>query len=149
MEPMAAGAQTPGRMPALLPLAAAAVAVVLVGVVVGGALTREGIVETVAGKGGLVEVHLGTGVIVVGRFEGSSEGFLHLSLAATITSQPAASGQPAAFLVELLSVDPYDLAGEALIPHEQVLLVGPVAAGSSLEAAYRQAIGGPIPTPSP
>jgi hypothetical protein len=131
-------------------LVAAAMGVIAVGIAAGVFLTRgAGGLERIADEGQLVEVHVGTGDILVGIFQGDADGFVHLSLAATITAEPAASGQPPAFRVRLLSVDPYDLEGEVLIAREQVLLAGPVAAGSPLEDAYRQALGEPGETPSP
>jgi hypothetical protein len=111
-------------------------------------LTRPSAVDSLTARGHLMEVHLATGVILVGRFEGSSDGFLHLSLAATITTS-GSTPETAQNVVELLSLDPYDLAGDILIAHQQVLLAGPVAAGSALENAYRQALGEPAPTGKP
>jgi len=150
MEQMATGEQSPRPMPALLPLAAVAVAVIAVGIIAGVVLTGgEGGLARIADEGQLVEVHVATGDILVGIFEGDADGFIHLSLAATITTEPAASGEPPAFRVRLLGVDPFDLEGAVLIAREQVLLAGPVAAGSPLEDAYRQALGEPVATPSP
>lgn len=147
MEPMATGEPSPRRMPARL-LVATAVVVIAVGVAAGVFLTRgAGGLERIADEGQLVEIHIGTGDILLGIFEGEADGFVHLSLAATITTEPAASGEPPAFRVRLLGVDPYDLEGDVLIAREQVLLAGPVAAGSPLEDAYRQALGEPIPSP--
>ena len=133
----------------LAPWVAAGIVVALAGIVLGGSLVRSGIVETVANRGDLLEVHLSTGVILVGRFQESSEGFLRLSLAANITSGPVATDDEPQFVVQLLNVDPYDLAGEVLVAHEQVLLAGPVAVGSSLARAYQQALGEPVSTPVP
>jgi len=134
-----------------------AVVVVLLAGLAFGRLVGSGPVSRLSGGGGLYEVHLASGSVYLGFIASETDGYLRLSApAAVVPDSEDSTGSR--FLVQLLDGDPYDIGGDALIPTEQVALIGVVGADSGLAAAYRQASGqapggtdaaSPSPSPTP
>ncbi|MCI0583584.1 MAG: hypothetical protein L0227_11975 [Chloroflexi bacterium] len=133
----------------LLVLVAAAV-IALVGIRAGLWLVSPGPAAELTADG-LAQIQT-TSATYVGRIVDDDGAYLRVADPAIIRPE---SGEPdARLLVQLLTAEPFNVAGEILIGREQVVLVGAVAAGSGLETAYRQATGdlpqptNPTPAPS-
>jgi hypothetical protein len=131
----------------LLALALAA-ALLYLGLRIGRELTQPGPAARFAVPGALQELQLADGSVYVGRIVADEDDYLRLAGAAIVRPEQAQAGQAGRLLVVLVSADPQDIAGDLLIPRDQVLYVGNVAPNSGLETAYRQATG-ELPQPSP
>ncbi len=137
------------RLPSLrrvgIAIATVVVGLVLViaGIRVGLAVLGPSPIARTMADGGLHEIHILGGTVYLGRIVSDDGGMLRVRDPAIVREQaaPTASSEPAGaqLVVQSLVVDPYDLAGEVLIPIDQVSLIGVVAPGSSLEVAYVQA----------
>jgi hypothetical protein len=131
----------------LLALALAA-ALLYLGVRIGRELTQPGPAARFAAPDALQELQLADGSVYVGRVVADEDGYLRLAGAAIVRPEQAQAGRSPRLLVVLVAADPQDIAGDLLIPREQVLYIGNVAASSGLETAYRQATG-ELPQASP
>jgi hypothetical protein len=147
------------RLPSVRQLALAAVAIVAIAVIVflgvrlGSQLASGGAVSLVAVDGGIQEIHILGGAVYVGRITSDADGAIRVAGPALVlsdtTSSPAPDSGGQRLVVRALFTDPYDLQGDVLIPRDQVVLVGNITPGSSLEAAYLQAVEGVGPSGSP
>lgn len=133
-------------------LVVAALVLLAVGIRVGIGLLSPGPAADFGRDTGLQQV-LTTANTFVGRVV--SDDGTYVRLAGPAIVRDASSSGSSQLVVQLLTVDPFDLDGDILIPRSQVVLVGNVTAGSGLETAYRQATGelptptlGPTPTPT-
>ena len=126
----------------------AAVLIVIVGLRIGGALLGPGGAKALSAGGALQEIHTTQGVYV-GQVVAEDESYITLRTPAIVREEPAADGATGSgrILVILLAADPYFVAGDVVLPRDQVVLVGNVMTGSPLETAYRQATG-ELPAPS-
>jgi hypothetical protein len=80
----------------------------------------------------------------LGRVVSDRDGYVRLTGPAIIRTQPAPSGSPDGeqqVVVQLLQSEPYGVAGDLLIPREQVLAIANVADDAGLRDAYAQASG--------
>lgn len=128
-------------------LAGLAVALLVGGVVVG-ALLRGDPVDRLAPPGALMEIHLADGSVYLGDLTSQTDDYLELAGPAVVVAG-AAEGDAATYRVIPLAEDPYFVVGPALLSREQVTLVGAVAAGSSVERAYQDAMAEGAPESSP
>ena len=103
---------------------------------------------SLAPRGSLIEVHLTDGTVYLGDLVGDEGGYLRLEAPAVVLPETAEGGA-ASYRVTALTADPYGLVGPVIIPREQATLIGAVAAGSSIEGAYLDAMSGAQPSPSP
>lgn len=133
---------------------AVALAVVFVGVRLGGTMLSPSSIMRLAAEGDLHEVQLLGGAVYLGTIVEDDGDALRLARPAVVRQEqaPAASdgsgGQRT--VVQRLSTDPFGIAADVLIPLDQVTLVGVVEPSSSLARAYDQATGvTPTPAASP
>lgn len=152
LDPAPCAAHGPQRR--LMPLAAAVIAVVAIiwlGSIVGTTFFGSGVASRLAGQG-VAEIHVTGDAIYLGTIVSDRDGYLRLAQPAILIPDADSDTAGPQLLVQLLILDPYDLAGDVLIASDQVTLVGPVIPGSGLEQAYRQATGqttSESPTASP
>jgi hypothetical protein len=148
----------PSARRAALAIATLVVGAVLVlgGIRLGLALLGPSPVDQVTITGSVQEIHVLGGTVYIGRIVSDDGGILRVAEPATLRPGATPSSSPAAegpgLVVQSLVVDPYDLAGDVLIPLEQVTLMGNVVPGSGLAQAYTQALAslaGPPASPSP
>jgi hypothetical protein len=135
------------RIGQLVLLVALGIALVYLGLKVGQALTDPGAARRLADPGKLQEVQLADGSVYVGALVGEEGDYLRLAGPAIIQSDQGQGGQQGQLVVQLMAAEPRSIAGELLIPRDQVLYLGNVTSGSGLETAYRQATG-QLPRPS-
>lgn len=124
-----------------------AVTIVMLGLVAGGALRDQGF-RALAPGGSLFQVQLSGGAVYVGDLVNESDDLLTLGAPAVVL-QDSSQGSQTTYRVVPLSAEPHSLAGSVLIPRNQVMIVGVVAAGSPIERAYLDAMTHTGPTPSP
>jgi hypothetical protein len=117
-----------------------------IGVVVGGLLSRGGPMA-MAPAGSLYEAHLVDGSVYLGELTGDTGGYVELSAPAIVL--PEGGGDESTYRVVSLTNDPYAIVGPVLIPREQILVIGAVAARTSIEQAYLDAIAKGTMSPSP
>lgn len=121
------------------------------GALLGSRLVTPGLAQRIAGASDLFEIHTATGSFIVGSYRGEDDEFIRIALPASVAPDPDNDEQ---YTVTLLAENPFDLAGEIVVAKEQLVLAGPVAAGSALETGYWDAISGaaatsPGPTDAP
>lgn len=132
----------------VLGAAAGAIALLWLGLWTG-SLLRGGPVDRLAPEGSLVEVHLVDGTVYLGGVRDAGSDYLALANPAVVLPKAGDSASNT-FIIQPLSGDPYDIHGMVLIPRGQVALIGGVAAGSGLAAAYDDAMRGGAPeSPAP
>lgn len=112
-----------------------------------GSLVRPVGPTSLAPSGSLIEVHTTDGTVYLGDLVDDADGYLRLEAPAVVL--PEAAAEAASYRVVPLSADPYGLVGPVIVPREQAMLIGAVAAGSSIERAYLDAVGGAAPSASP
>jgi hypothetical protein len=98
----------------------------------------------------VVELHLQSGAVLIGQLVAEDGDYLRLRLPASLTA-PDTGGEPdgGKWTVRMLASDPFAIAGDVLVPSDQIAFIGAVAGQSGIAAAYRQAAGGaPVPVPS-
>lgn len=122
-------------------------ALVALGILIGSLLSPAGPMS-LAPSGSLIEVHTTDGTVYLGDLVDDGDGFLRLEAAAVVLPE-SGTGGTATYRVTPLSADPYALVGPVIIPRESATLVGAVAAGSTIEQAYRDAMNGGGPSGSP
>ena len=133
-----------------------AVLVLLLGIRLGSSLLSPSAVMELAGEGQLQQVQLVGGAVYLGTIAGDDGDTLRLTRPAIVRQEqaPVASGTTGGprIVVQSLATDPYGIAGDVLIPLDQVLLIGVVQPSSSLGGAYGEAMGltlAPSAAPSP
>lgn len=133
---------------------AAVAALLIVGIGVGNRLLTADPLTRLAEQGAIQQVRVIAGVVYVGRVTSADRGFVRLADPAIVRQGGRGNAGSAApqLVVEGLKVEPYDVAGELVIPVESIEWAGAVRPGSGLEAAYRQAVGQlpaePVASPS-
>jgi hypothetical protein len=130
------------RAAGTIALVAVAASILLLGWTVGGRLVGGGPVARLA-SGSVVELHLQNGEVLVGQLVSEDGDYLRLRSPASLTA-PAGVPSPnnVRWVVRMLRNDPFSIASDVLVPHDQIAFLGAVAAPSSLAAAYIQAAGG-------
>lgn len=125
-----------------------AVVILVAGVILGAIVLRPADSGTVAQPGSLVEIRTGDGSWLVGVLVSEDSEVIRLSSPAEVRQVAAPSGSTQ-YQVAMLSGDPYQLAGDAVIARAQVAWLGNVAAGSSLESAYASVLQASLASPTP
>lgn len=140
-----------GRLAILVAAIIAAIVVVIVGIRVGQGMNQRPETLQLAGAGPLQAVYLANGSVYLGAIVGDDGTDLRLAGGAVIRAHPGASGEPGVLAVDLLTVTPFNLVGDVLIPKAQIALIANVQPGSDVANAYLRAAGagGPGPSPSP
>lgn len=125
-----------------------AVLIVFVGLRLGGSLLGPAGAQALSTGSGLQEIHTTQGVYV-GQLVKEDDSYLSLRTPAVVREAQDADGGSGSgrILVILLASEPYYIAGDVVLPRDQVILVGNVTPGSPLDTAYRQATG-ELPPPS-
>lgn len=129
-------------------------ALLMIGITVGNRLFAADPIQRLTVQGAIQQVGLRTGAVYVGRVIGADGGYVRVADPAIIRQTGADSSASAAprLVVEGLTAEPYDVAGELVIPVESIEWAAAVRPGSGLEAAYRQAVGQlpavPVASPS-
>jgi hypothetical protein len=126
---------------------ALAIALLYLGLRIGRALTEGGPAARFAAPGALQEIQLADGSFYLGRIVADEDDYVRLAGAAIVRSDQAQGGGGSRLIVQLVVAEPQSIAGDLLVPREQILYIGNVAANSGLETAYRQATG-ELPQPS-
>jgi hypothetical protein len=130
-------------------LVALAAGILLLGWILGGRLVGGGPVARLA-SGAVIELHLQGGAVLIGQLVAEEGDYLRLRSPASLTA-PAAGAEPdgGQWTVRMLGSDPFAVAGDVLVPSDQITFLGAVAAQSGIAAAYRQAAGGATLEPLP
>lgn len=121
----------------------AIVVLALVGLRLGTALLSPGPAVQFSSLTDLQQVQTPAGTYL-GRVVSDQDGYLRVASPAIIRTQPAPSGSPDGeqqVVVQLLQTEPYGVAGDLLIPRDQVLAIANVADDAGLRDAYAQAAG--------
>lgn len=122
--------------------------IIVLGLLLGTLVFRANPISTLVGTG-LGEIHTVDNEVYVGTILEERNGYVLVGAPAKIVADPGSDTAAPRLLVQMLAVDPYDLAGTILMRADKIVLMGRVAPGSGLEAAYRDATGEGSPTPSP
>lgn len=145
---------SPRRVIGTVGTLAAVGALLMIGIAVGNRLFAADPVARLTGQGAIQQVRVTTGAVYVGRAIGVDGNYVRLADPA-IVRQSGTDNSPSTapqLVVENLTVEPFDVAGELVIPVESIEWAAAVRPGSGLEAAYRQAIGQlpavPVASPS-
>jgi hypothetical protein len=139
---------SPARVAKAVVAIAAAVLIVIVGLRIGGSLLGPAAAKALSAGGALQEIHTTQG-LYVGQVVAEDESYISLRTPAVVREEQATDGGTPSgrILVILLASEPYYVAGDVVLPRNQVVLVGNVTPGSPLDTAYRQATG-ELPAPS-
>jgi hypothetical protein len=128
------------------------VALMLIGIAIGTRILAPDPVTGLTAAGGVQQVRVNGGAVYLGAVTRSGDAYIRIGAPATIRQNPTASGASPGpgLVVEALTIEPYDIAGDLVIPIDSIEWVSAVRPGSGLEAAYRQATGTtPAPSASP
>lgn len=128
------------------------VALLLIGIAIGTRILAPDPVGGLAATGGVQQVRVNGGAVYVGVVTKSGDGYIRIGNPATIRQGPAADGASPGpgLVVEALTIEPYDIAGDLVVPIDSIEWAASVRPGSGLETAYRQATGAaPAPSASP
>jgi hypothetical protein len=126
------------------------VALLVIGVMIGTRLLAPNPITGLATPGTVQQVGVAGGAVYVGRIVSSDGDYLRIAEPATIRQSDAAPGASAGppLVVQALTVEPYDAAGELVVPISSVAWVTTVRPGSGLDTAYHQAVA-TVPGSSP
>jgi len=83
-----------------------------------------------------------TSATYLGRVVDDRDGYVRIAGPAIVRAEPAPSGSTDGeqqVIVQLLQTEPYGVAGDLLLPREQIVFIGNVADGAGLRDAYTQA----------
>jgi hypothetical protein len=78
----------------------------------------------------------------LGRIVEDRDGYVRIAEPAIVRAEPVPSGSTDGeqqVIVQLLQTEPYGVAGDLLIPREQIVFIGNVADDAGLRDAYTQA----------
>lgn len=122
--------------------------VIVLGLLLGALLFRPDPISSLGGTG-LSEIHTIGDEVYVGTIIEERNGYIRLRFPAKVILDPSSDATAPRLLVQLLSVDPFDMEEAVLLRADQVVLIGTVASGSGLEGAYHDAMSPSSTNPSP